>query len=45
MLLKRITEEGLGAKPTEADRFFEKKQAIWMPLEYISHAFWAIWKN
>ena len=24
MLLKRITEEGLGAKPTEAEQFFEK---------------------
>ena len=24
MLFKRITEEGLGAKPTEAERFFEK---------------------
>ena len=26
MLLKRITEEGLGAKPTEAERFFEKNK-------------------
>ena len=25
MLLKRITEEGLEAKPPEAERFFEKK--------------------
>ena len=26
MLLKRIIEEGLGAKPTQAERFFEKNK-------------------
>ena len=42
VLLKRITDGGLGAKLPEAYRFFWKKHAILMPLEYISHAFWAI---
>ena len=45
MLLKHITDGGLGAKTPEAERFFEKKQATLMPLEHIPHAFWAIWKN
>ena len=38
VLLKRITAGGLGTKPLEADRVFEKK-AILMPLKYISYAF------
>ena len=42
MLLKRITEGGLGAKPPEAERFFEEKTAISMPLEHILHAFRSI---
>ena len=44
VLLKRITDGGGGGGVgCEALRswaiFFEKKQAIFMPLEYISHAF------
>ena len=51
MLLKRITEEGLGAKPTEAERFFEKTSyfnAIGIHftrvLSYMKELHFNIWK-
>ena len=44
---KRITNGGLGTEPPALDRFcsYLEKNAIFTPLDPISHVFRTIWKN